>query len=190
MPPDAARDEDRSAMMTEPHAADMTDRHGERHLWYHFVGETLRDGRPVPADGVWLEYLGPLKLCQSGLHASPTAWDALPNAPGPILCRVELDGERIDGADKSVASRRRIVARLDATVLLRAFARACARDVLHLWKAPEVVRRYLETGDETLRDAAWDAASAARDAASAAWDAARARQRQLFNRLVDDAFAS
>ena len=57
--------------------------------------------------------------------------------------------------------------------------------VIHLWDAPDVVRQYLETGDESLRDAAqaaaqvavWDAAQAARatrDAAQAARDAAQA----------------
>ena len=60
---------------------------------YHFVGETLRDGRPVPADGEWLEHDGELVMCQSGLHASPSPWEALQYAPGAVLCRVELDGE-------------------------------------------------------------------------------------------------
>ena len=57
---------------------------------------------------------------------------------------------------------------------LREFARWCALQVIDLWDAPDVVRRYLETGDETLRDASQSAAlSAAWDAAlSAAWDAA------------------
>ena len=152
-------------------------------VWYHFVGDRLRDGRPVPADGVWVEHDGPLVLCQSGLHASPTAWDALSYAPGPILCQVDVDGDRLDDPDKCVARRRRIVARFDAMDLLRDFARWCARDVLYLWDAPPVVRQYLETGEETLRAAAWDAAwdaarAAAWDAAgaarAAAWDAARA----------------
>lgn len=37
---------------------------------YHFVGETLRDGRPVPADGEWLEHDGKIIMCEAGLHAS------------------------------------------------------------------------------------------------------------------------
>ena len=70
------------------------------------------------------------------------------------------------------------------------FARECASDVLHLWDAPQVVKDYLATGDESLREAAraaaradageaasaaaWAATSAAAWAASsdAAWDAA------------------
>lgn len=42
---------------------------------WHFVGTTLRDGRPVPADGVTLRHDGPLRLCASGLHAK-AAWAA------------------------------------------------------------------------------------------------------------------
>lgn len=146
---------------------------------WHFVGETLRDGRPVPADGEWLVHDGPLVLCESGLHASVCPFDALRYAPGPILCLVELDGDILHGDDKVVAQRRRIVARQDVTSLLRGFARACARDVLPLWDAPDVVRRYLETGDETIRSAA---ESAARSAAESA-------QRQRWRDMVDTAFA-
>ena len=155
---------------------------------YHFVGATLRDGRPVPADGEWLAHEGPIILCESGLHASLTPWRALGYAPGAVLCRVEVDGDVVQDLDKIVGRRRRILARVDLTDVLWAFARAEALRVIHLWDAPDVVRQYLETGDETLRDAAWDAAGdaargAARDAArgaargaawAAAWAAARA----------------
>jgi len=76
----------------------------------------------------------------------------------------------------------------------REFACWCALSVIHLWDAPKVVIQYLETQDESIRDAAmaawdaaWDAAwveraaerAAARAAIwgaaqTAAWDAARA----------------
>jgi len=137
---------------------------------YHFVNETLRDGLPIPADGEWLEHKGALVLCESGLHASKSAFDALKYAPGGTLCLVEVDGEIIKDSDKLVASRRKIIARRDATAMLREFAKAQALSVIHLWDAPDVVREYLMTGDESLRAAAWAAAwNAARDAA---WDAA------------------
>jgi len=61
---------------------------------------------------------------------------------------------------------------------LREFARWCASQVIDMWEAPDIVKEYLETGNEELRDAAWDAArDAARDAAQdaaqdAAWAAA------------------
>ena len=55
---------------------------------------------------------------------------------------------------------------------IRRFACDCALDVIHLWNAPPIVKRYLKTGNEKLRDAAWDAAWAA--AGAAAWAAAGA----------------
>ena len=71
----------------------------------------------------------------------------------------------------------------DATEVLQSFARKCALDVVHLWEAPPVVRRYLRTGDPKLRAAARDAARAAARATAggaawdATWDAARAAAR-------------
>ena len=125
---------------------------------YHFVGDTLRDGRPVPPDGEWLEHEGEIKMCETGLHASLRPWDALQYAPGPVLCEVEVDGIDSYDVDKLVARRRRILRRVNLTADLRSFARAEASSVSHLWSAPAVVREYLETGDESIRDAAWDAA--------------------------------
>jgi hypothetical protein len=135
---------------------------------YHFVGKTLRDGRPIPPNGVWLEEQLPLKMCKHGLHASKHVADAIGYAPDVTLCLVELDGEIIEGADKVVAPRRRILARFDATELLWEDARASALSVMHLWNAPDVVRRYLVSGDEALREEARAAAAAAAYAATAA----------------------
>ena len=127
------------------------------------VGETLRvEGEPV--------------LCERGLHASKRLYDALGYARGDklSLCRVALGGTVLHDDDKSVGTERTVIAMLDADTtekLLRDFARWCALQVIHLWDAPDVVRQYLETGDESLRAAARDAAWAA------AWDAARAATR-------------
>jgi len=165
---------------------------------YHFVGETLRDGRPIPADGEWLEHIGEVVICESGLHASWHPFDALQYAPGKTLCLVEVEDVISEQDDKLVCRRRRIVKRIDSEVLTREFARWCALQVIELWDAPDVVRQYLTTGDKTIRDAAWDAAwaaarAAARDAArdaarAAARDAARAAQRDRFKKMVDAAF--
>jgi hypothetical protein len=141
---------------------------------YHFVGKTLRDGRPIPADGEWLEEQGQIEMCHKGLHASEHVADAVRYAPGITLCLVELAGDIKKGDDKLCAQRRRIIARFDATELLRADARASARSVLHLWKAPDVVKQYLETGDESIRQKARNAASLASLAAYAAAYAAAA----------------
>jgi hypothetical protein len=130
-----------------------------------------------------------MELRVYGLHASERALDALKYAPGPIVCRVRLGGRILTGEDKLCASERTVIAMADATGTLRAFARACALDVIDNWNAPAVVREYLETGNEDLRIAAWSAASAAESAAesvarsvarsaasarSAAWSAAGA----------------
>ncbi len=147
----------------------------KKNLAWHFVGEKLRDGRPVPADGVWLEHTGKLILCEEGLHWSREPFDALQFAPGATLCLVEVGGEIVEkkGDDKGISSKRKIIARMDATELLRYFARLQAISALEYWDSepPEVVCDYLATGDESLRDAAW---AAARDAA---WDAAWAPDR-------------
>ena len=143
---------------------------------WHFVGDTLRDGRPIPADGKWLVHTGKVEICATGLHASRRPWHALQYAPGPVLCRVECDGIETEQNDKLVCRRRRIVQRADITEALRFFARMQALSVIHLYTdPPDVVLDYLMTGDESIRTAAREAAGdAAREAArDAAWDAAR-----------------
>ena len=156
-------------------------------LGWHFVAATLRDGSPVPADGEWLRHDGPVIPCQSGLHGSQSVVDALRYATGYTLCRDEFEEPCVEhGApvDKWAAPARRILQRFDSRPLLRAWARWCALRVAHLWAAPEIVVRYLRTGDESIRATARAAArgagvacAAARAAAWAAdwaadWDAA------------------
>lgn len=157
-------------------------------LAYHFVGNTLRDGREVPADGVWLEHEGKVRMCSAGLHASVHPSDACRYAPGLTLCLVELDGEIHTGDDKVCASRRKILARFDATELLRADARASALSVIHLWKAPAIVKQYLETGDASLRVEARQAATAT--AATAAAYAAYADAAATYAAYADAADAA
>ena len=140
---------------------------------YHFTSTKLRDGTPIPVIGHKLVFKGKPILCEQGLHASLHPFDALQYAPGPFLDIVEMSGTIIYGNDKLVATERTRIKGIDATAMLRLFARQQALSVLHLWpNAPAVVRKYLETGDESLRKAAWAAARAAW-AAWAAW-AARA----------------
>ena len=161
-------------------------------LAYHFCGPTLRDGRPIPADGEWLVHEGRVEICKTGLHASRHPFDALQYAPGATLCLVECEDIVTEQDDKFVCRRRMIVKRIDATDLLWEAARRFALSVIHLWDAEQVVKDFLETGNESLR-ATWAtrAASAtwatrAASAASAA-SAARAAQRDLFARLVSEA---
>ena len=147
---------------------------------WHFVGDELRNGDAVPEDGVKLVYSGRIKLCSSGLHASERIIDALAYARGATICRVECSGEMLVESDKLVCTERTILWRIDGKHLLSEFARKQALGVGHLWNIPDVVRRYLETGDENIRSAAQDAAwFATRDATwsatrAAAWAAAQA----------------
>ena len=176
---------------------------------YHFTGPKLRDGTPLPAIGHKLVFKGKPILCEQGLHFSLHPFDALQYAPGPLLHKVHYGGKVVMGEDKGVSTERIIIASIDATDMLRKFA--CDEALRVLPKdALDIVRRYLTTRDEGLRNAAYSAArnaaysaaldvalDAARDAAwsvawSAAWDAAcdkeRKRQRATFLALVQQAF--
>jgi len=140
------------------------------------IGETHKvDGEIIP--------------CEHGLHLSKRIIDALQYTPGPVVYRVVGSGVIVSHGspvDKYACSERTYIAGgIDISDTLSLFARKCALDVIHLWDAPEIVARYLKTGDESIRAAARDAVwwDAERDAAwaaaratawDAAWDAARA----------------
>ena len=153
-------------------------------LAYHFTAETLRDGRPIPPVGEWLEHEGEVVMCESGLHASRDPFDALRYAPGPLLHRVECDGIVEECDDKLVCRHRRILATVDMEAHLRLFACHCVRktpigDGRTVWdlltdersrKAVEVSERFArgEATREELRDARTAAQSAYPDSAYAA----------------------
>lgn len=178
---------------------------------WHFTGNTLRDGSPIPAIGETLVFPHKVEMCRSGYHWSLKPQQALRYAQGATLHKVRFGGYVEIGDYKGVSSERTIIASIDATHLLRRFAADQALGVSHLWDMPEVVRDYLTTLDESKRgaadEAAWvvarvsssgfyarDAARAATRAAAweAAWDAARETARdvalQEFDRRVYEAF--
>jgi len=170
-----------SAHTPKPPPNHLLQRERAVEAWYFSeASKKLRfDDRRDIAIGVTHTAEGKLELCQRGLHASVKAFDALSYAPGNIVWRVRLGGEILEGDDKLCARERTYIAGgVEAEETLRKFSRRVALDVIHLWDAPEVVRQYLETGDGSLRAAAWAAArDAPRDAAwaaarAAAWDAA------------------
>lgn len=141
-------------------------------LAWHFTADTLHDGSPILAVGEVLRHAGELIPCHSGLHASIDPFDALTFAPGPLLHRVRCGGEIIaHDNDKIVCRERTIIASIDATTLLRRFACDQAIEALRIAAVtpPPIVARWLQTMDESIRDAAWSAAwSAARGAARGA----------------------
>jgi hypothetical protein len=143
-------------------------------MW-HFTGKTLRNGDPLPPIGEWLTYDGPIVMCELGLHASPTPFQALQYAPGIFLHKVILEGDVVTKDDKSGRRRMKILGTINAEDMLLRFSRTVALNVAHLWKAPPVVVEYLRTGNLLLRDAARAAARAA--GWSAGRDSARAAER-------------
>src|SRR3972149_261127 len=105
----------------------------DRWLGWHFLPADRRlrwgaregggAGRPSRAEG-------PLVRGENGMHASHRAIDALSYAPGPVVSRVELLGERLDEGDKSCARERLVLWLADATTVLHEFACAMATDAL------------------------------------------------------------
>src|SRR5512146_2314967 len=138
-------------------------------LAWHFVGDRLRNGDPIPKVGVWEHWPHELKLCpnkydikalRGGLHWSLDPWDALNYAPGPFLRLVAVKGSYITQKDKGCSHWRKTVAQMDATEMLRYFARMQAISCLDKWKSdPDpIILDWLFTGDESIRPAAWAAA--------------------------------
>lgn len=172
---------------------------------WHFITEDWRsaEGKRKPwKDGAIERHRGELAPCRSGLHSSPTAWDALQYAPGPLLSLVEIPDvgndciPHGDPVDKHVSRWRRRVQTIDLSRELRQFACDVAEEALNREEqagrtvdersraAIEVARRYAngQADREELaaaRDAAW----------AAAWDAAGAAHRQKFNALIETLFA-
>jgi hypothetical protein len=175
------------------------------------------DGRPIVI-GEKLSVKGKLAICCNALHGSFDPFDALRYAPGPVLHKVLVSGARVEEHDKFGSRSRTVLATVDAEAMLWHFARRQALSCASAWDMPEVVRQYLETGDEALRSAAESAArsaaesaarsaarnaarnaaeSAARNAArsaarsaacNAARNAARDATRQMFNEMVEELF--
>jgi len=90
--------------------------------------------------------------------------------------RESLTPEEVASLDISIDDRYWALSAAMSKEQNRRVARRIEMDVIHLWDAPPIVKQYLETGDESLRSAAWDAARDAASAAAwaAAWDAASA----------------
>jgi len=123
--------------------------------WHIITGTTLRDGRPIPKDKEWLVNEGTLELCRNGFHASERLLDAMGYmGNNGTITRVAMGNPRIEGSDKMVAKRRKILWRLKSgdAVFIKA-ARVLADQVLPLWATEELVEMmelYEATKDEEL----------------------------------------
>jgi hypothetical protein len=143
-----------------------------------------------PAPGEWLAVDGPLVLCENGLHLC-RAKD-LVHWLGPEIWEAEYEGEVVEGDDKVVVRKARLVRKCERwdERTARLFACDCAERALPIYekrcpgddrprKAIETARRYAN-GEATAKelaaawDAVWAAGAAVWSAARAAWSAARA----------------
>jgi hypothetical protein len=135
------------------------------------------NGRP----GEWVKHAGACVLCKTGLHASPTVYDALQNRQGTELGAVDV--REIEASDESkfsarqmriveIYSRKKLVglAGCAAAMVLPLFAEKYAADQRPR-RAIEAVIAWLDTQPGSAA-AAWSAAAAAWSAAAAAWSAA------------------
>lgn len=140
--------------------------------WHFTNGMKLRDGRPLVV-GKTYEHVGSIRICESGLHASIRAIDALDYAPGATISRVELYGIETTQRDKIVCRSRRVIACADASKTILLWSAECALTALltadatdqRLFDAIEVVFEYCRTGTWTSEMTAARAAAVA-----AAWD--------------------
>ena len=169
--------------MTKPTATELANRPED--VMYHFLPADRRltngDGRLVVPGQILKVDCKPV-LCKSGLHASFRVIDALNNAPGPVLCEVNLRGEVIHGPGKSVGTERTVLRMADITTILHEMACVFAEDALALVPRPDPMsvaaidarRRWLrgEITDQQLAVAAHAAGHAAARAARAAARAA------------------
>ena len=156
---------------------------------YHFNnGVTLRDGRPLPSIGQVLTHDGPVIPCSSGLHGSEHPFDALQYALGGTLDKCELWGEiksHGDPVDKVVGANRVVLKRICANKILLDFARWNCLELerMGIIKYTGIVKKWLNTGDEAIRNAAWVAAWVA------ARDAFIKKSRAKFLEMVEQEFA-
>ena len=171
-------------------------------LAWHFVTDDRMLAHQAPPMEVAPGYIygepnGDIIICERGMHASRTVYDALGFAQGSQLCRVRVWGDVQEQNDKIVGRYREVLAIRDVASELRLWGCWCIRNTpinggKAVWdlltdersrKAIEVAERFArnEATREELdaaRDAAWAAASAAWAAAkAAAWAAASAAAR-------------
>lgn len=96
---------------------------------YHFSkadGCTQYSNEPIVI-GKTLEAIGPLVMCENGLHGCKRIIDALRYAPGCLLHFVELSGEILEEEDKVCGRYRKVLSTRDFSRELFAFAKWCVR---------------------------------------------------------------
>ncbi len=148
--------------------ANLTAGFGDEKPWE--IGETRTIAEPSK-----------IAVCKYGYHSSPTLWDALNYAPGPMACLVEISQPVESDENKSVSAKRKLIKAVNIDRELRLFACDCAERVLYIFErehpndkrpraAIEVSRRFAD-GKATMTELAAARAAARAAAWAAAWDA-------------------
>ena len=112
---------------------------------WHFTDDSLRDGRSLPKQGVWLSLPKELKpsVCVFGFHMCKEPLNALSCAPGWNVAKVRITGridKRITTIDQACGLRRKaLTPYVDATFAVEKFARDCAITVAEDIHAPEFI---------------------------------------------------
>ena len=150
---------------------DMTAGHGTEPAWTEGEERTIKGRKKIV-------------ICEHGYHSSPSPFDGLVFAPGPILCLVEISEPVASQHDKHVSKSRKLIKAIDVSQQLREFA--C--DV-----AEEALNREVQAGrtvDERSRAAIEVARRYARKQATPEeLDAASAAQKVKFNATMEAMFA-
>jgi len=105
------------------------------------------------------------KLCETGLHGSVKALDALKYAPGDMLYIVDITRNLDIGDDKICGQRRKYIIGFNTEKMLREFARKQAliniEKIKPYTKEYDLILQWLKTGEEDIQYAAWYAAESA-----------------------------
>ena len=126
---------------------------------YHFLKDDMTAGsgnEPAWVEGEERTYDGPVALCQSGYHSSPSWYDTMKYAPGYMACIVEVSTPIASDKTKAVSQTRKLITAHNARSVLIRWACDCAERALlrereagrepniHSWKAVEVARKYAQ----------------------------------------------
>ena len=118
---------------------------------YHFISDDMRSDEDLVAgnDEPWrigeMRVYAPVTvdpgngdlLTESGYHSSPSLWDAMLRADGPIACAVEISDPIATGVEQGlfqISKCRKLIAASNLGPDLRAFACVCAERVLSIFE--------------------------------------------------------